>query len=278
MTMKIALLLSVPLISASVFAAATTQSSNTFGLLRVDSTQKQTFVCVPWVAASATGDSPIPITDIIKTANLTPSGNGYEGDELHWYDPSKKSYKSWHLVPGESGAAPVWEATTTISEKGGESGAPAAGTALSRGDAFVLVRQNPTDDNGAAIPFYLLGQVASTSGNVVNTLPQGAYSLLAPPIATSADSFDLNDDTKVTWGTSEGNKPNANDVIIVPDSGVTLNWNAATGKWGTGDRAWDSEQGQIVFQWDENPNTKVKSGCGAWYVNGGVSDVKVYWK
>ena len=268
MTMKIALLLSVPLVSASVFAAATTQSSNTFGLLRVDSTQKQTIVCVPWVGSSANAtDQKIPVTDIVKTANLT------VGDELYWYDPSAGSYKSWHLVAGASGAAPVWEATPTISENGAESGTPAVGTALARGEAFILIRQNP------AVPFYLLGQVANSSGNVENTLVAGAYSLLAPPIATSADSFDLNDDSKVAWGTSGGqNKPNANDVIMIPDSDVTLSWNSDAGKWGTGKRAWDAEQKKIVFQWDEKPNAKIKSGCGAWYVNGGVSDVKVYWK
>lgn len=272
MTMKIALLLSVPLVSASVFAAATTQSSNTFGLLRVDSTQKQTIVCVPWVAASATDDQPIPVTDIVKTANLE------AGDDLYWYDPQNKGYSGWRLEMIEG--LLKWQPMTVVGEGNKISlTAGAADARLARGNAIILVRQNPTDNEGKAKPFYLLGQVASSSGSVENTLVSGAYSLLAPPIATSADSFDLNDNTKVTWGTSGGQyKPNANDVIIVPDSDVTLSWNSATGKWGTGKRTWDDKLKKIVFSWDETPNTKIKSGCGAWYVNGGTSDVKVYWK
>lgn len=266
MTMKIAVLLSVPLFSASVFAAATTQSSNTFGLLRVDSAQAQTIVCVPWVGSSASAtDRKIPVTDIVKTANLTPSDGSYDGDELHWYDPSAGSYKSWHLVPGESGAAPVWEATTTVSETGADSGTSAAGTALARGDAFILVRKSPTDDKGGAKPFYLLGQVAKFSEAVANKLSAGAYSLLAPP-SVAGGTFDLNNATWVT--------PDAKDAIIIPGANVTLGWNESEEKWGTYKMVFKNGEEKEI--WNYNV-AKVPAGCGAWYVSKGKNVVTVTW-
>ena len=260
MTMKIAVLLSVPLISASVFAAATTQSSNTFGLLRVDSTQTQTIVCVPWVAASAADDQNIKVTDIVKTANLT------IGDELYWYDQTAAKYKAWCLVAGQSGAAPTWEAATSVTTTKVALDSAAAETALARGDAFVLVRQNPTV-NGKANPIYLLGQVAKSSEAVANVLPAGAYSLLAPP-SVADGTFDMNNATWVT--------PDAKDAIIIPEANVTLSWNPAEGakKWGTYKMVLKNNQKQQIWNYEV---AKVPAGCGAWYVSKGNSDVTVTW-
>lgn len=261
MTMKIALLLSVPLFSASVFAAATTQSSNTFGLLRVDSTQKQTIVCVPWVGSSANAtDRNIPITDIVKTANLT------LGDELYWYDQTEAKYRAWKLVAGQSGAAPTWEAATSVTTTKVALDSAASDTALARGDAFILVRQNPTDGEGKASPFYLLGQVAKSSEPVANKLPAGAYSLLAPP-SVSDGSFDLND---ATWAT-----PDAKDAILI-GTNVTLSWNPAESvkKWGTYKLVFKNGEEKEIWNYND---AKVPAGCGAWYVSKGKNDVTVTW-
>ena len=272
MTMKIAVLLSVSLFSASVFVAATTQSSNTFGLLRVDSTQKQTIVCVPWVASSAADDQNIKVTDIVKTANLT------VGDELYWYDSAATNYKAWNLVPGGEGKAPKWEAATSVTSAGVNPGTSAENTAVARGNAIILLRQNPTNELGRANSFFLIGQVAQV-GNVENILPKAAvddsdrkipvYSLLAPPFASSADTFDLNG-TGVVW-----DMPNDEDVINIPDRKVTLSWNKTAQKWGVCIPTLNGPD--IVLTWTYD-SAVITSGCGAWYVNGGSSDVKVTWK
>lgn len=254
MTMKIALLLSVPLVSASVFAAATTQSSNTFGLLRVDSAQKQTIVCVPWVASSATDDLPIKVTDIVKTANLT------VGDNLYWYDGAK--YWGWVLQKKQESDEKVWVAANIVEEGDVVAASPGAGIqTLARGNAIILVRQNPAN------PFYLLGQVAK-SGAVASEFPAGAYSLLAPPSA-SATGIDVN---SATWA-----NVNVADQIMFTDSAGksrTLLWNPSAeggAKWGVFKRTVSAPEGTWKY------DVLIAPGCGAWYVNKGENTVTATW-
>ena len=253
--MKIALLLSVPLVSASVFAAATTQSSNTFGLLRVDSAQNQTIVCVPWVGSSASAtDQNIPVTDIVKTANLT------VGDNLYWYDGAK--YWGWVLQKKQESDEKVWVSANIVEEGDVVAASPGADIqTLARGNAIILVRQNP------ASPFYLLGQVAKSTGAVANKLPAGAYSLLAPP-SVSDGKFNLN--TGATWTT-----PNAGDAIVIPDANVSLSWNSEEGKWGVCTQVVLGNQKRKLWNYDK---AEIAAGCGAWYVNGGNAEVTVSWK
>lgn len=235
-------------LAAALPALADVTTANVIGVLRVDSSAAETIVSVPWVATSAAAtDTAIPVTDIVKTANLT------EGDELRYYNSSSGKYQCWELDHG------VWVAAASVAESGNDEAAP-SGATLVRGNAIILVRQNPVDDKGVAKPFYLQGQVAK-SGSQVCTMTRSAtgvaYSLLAPP---TDKSVSLNDGT---WsGVDVG------DYVLV--KGKMLKYN--NGKWGT------YSYENFIEAFAESKDT-IDLGQGAWYVSakGTTSAAKVTW-
>lgn len=176
------------ILSALALAAASTAlavtSSNTFGVLRVDSTTAQTIVSVPWAAA---GGGEVNIADVVKTANL------HNGDKLYYYDTTKKGYRVWELTDGawveaKDAMAPSTDAPT-----------------LARGNAIILERTAPI-----ASCFYLYGQY--TTSSATTECVAGGYTLLAPPTATECNLNNL------TWS-----KVGANDRIGVPNAkGLSL--------------------------------------------------------
>lgn len=263
--MKFATLLSVSMLATvSAFGAATAQSSNTFGVLRVDSKKAQTIVCVPWVATSATDGQAIKVADIVKTANLT------AGDKLYWYNPSEESYSGWILT--EKSGIKVWEPATVVSEGSLSVSAGEDDQTLARGNAIILVRQNPKDEKDNAVPFFLQGQYSS--GAAKSTFAAGAFSLAAPGVA-SASGYDVND---ATWTDVQ-----ENDKLSFTNADgkyVELSWGGATDKWGvkTLTKA-DYLAGKREPTWKacEASERTIPSGCGAWYVNQGKSPVSVQW-
>lgn len=263
--MKFATLLSVSMLATtSVFGAATAESSNTFGVLRVDSKKAQTIVCVPWVATSATDGQAIKVADIVKTANLT------VGDKLYWYDPSKTSYSGWSLI--DQNGIKVWEPATVVSEGDISVSAGADNQTLARGNAIILVRQNPKDKDGNAVPFFLQGQYSA--GAAESTFAAGAFSLAAPGVA-SASGYDVN---SASW---TGVQPNDKLLFRKADGkNAELFWDGPENKWGvkTLTKA-DYLAGQREPTWKacEASERTIPSGCGAWYVNQGESSVSVQW-
>lgn len=186
------------ILSALVMAAATTalavESANTFGVLRVDSSDPVTVVSVPWVGVGST-DGKIAVTDVVKTANLK------AGDELYFYDGS--DYKMWRLT-----AEKQWEIAGT---QNGD--VPSA--SLTRGGAIILKRTTP------ASCFYLYGQYEATAA-AATALPENAYSLIAPPKTDAANGVIALSSAKWTGITSS-------DHIILPN-GNQLDWNGTA--WG----------------------------------------------
>lgn len=161
------------LLTIAAIAAATTalavKSSNTFGILRVDSSAAQTIVSVPWVAA---GGGDINVADVVKTANLN------DGDKLYYYNGS--DYTMWTLTRG------AW---VQAQNESGETPAQS----ISRGGAIILERTNP------GTCFYLYGQYASDVAST--TCVQDGHTLLAP--STTID-FNLNKSGVMT-GTPNAN-------------------------------------------------------------------------
>lgn len=251
-------------VASAVTALADTPaaSDNVFGVLRVDSTSAQTIVSIPW---EAPGGGAIKVKDAIKTANLT------KGDQLYYYDATATtpSYKLWVL--DDNG----WEGAETV--KGGDDGkgivtaSRGGDEELARGGALILVRQNPTKEDGAANPFYLYGQYTSSAAEVNLATPSDigkvAFSLVAPP-KLEGDTIDLNAVT-VTWTGME-----TTDHIILP-SGKLLNWDSSTSTWGErviplgtyGDGEWVTT------------GAKVALGQGVWFKSekGTVAKKSVRW-
>lgn len=252
------------LLSTLAIAAASTalavESSNTFGILRVDSSAAQTIVSIPWEAA---GGGSIKVKDVVKTANLTPESAepAYIGDQLYYYDTSAETpaYKMWHLTStGWEGVASV-EGSKITAAAGGDD-------VLSRGGAIILVRKNPTVTEGEttkANPFYLYGQY--NSGDVTVEVNRNetnpTYTLMAPPKTA--------DNTTVNSGTWTGFKKG--DALILPST-KRLSWND-TNKWSTYEL--DNASGDMRYVAATDP---IPAGEGVWVIVGaGDGKVSVAW-
>lgn len=237
------------LFAAGALSAATSaQSDNVIGVLRVDSTEKQTVVAIPWVAAGVNAGS-IHVTDIVKTSTLT------AGDQLFAYDNENKAYKCWALDANK-----VWQPSQVVTASSvlPAAGTPAADAALTRGNAIVLVRQQPKNPGY----FFVQGQVAA-SGDVENTLPAGVDSLLAPPSATATD---LNDSNAVVWGLGSGD--HTKDRILYKDAnGALRTAKLVEGAW----KVFDTSTREWV-------GAEIPAGQGAWYQNESTEAVTVTWK
>lgn len=253
------------LLTIAAIAAASTalavESSNTFGILRVDSSAAETIVAVPWEGAGATGESAnkILVKDVIKTANLTRGldAQGTNGDQLYYY--ADDSYKTWLLNnEGEWVGARIVMTGKTV-EVGTNS------DTLSRGGALILVRKNPTkivDEETVANPFYLYGQY-TIAGASVKPVANGT-SLIAPP-STAEAGFDLNGD-----GVMTGSTPANGDYIIV-DLGTVLTYNTVEGKkkWSKASTTFDLATGFTTTY--DTTAAVIPSGKGVWYVSTGDS-------
>lgn len=207
--MKNFLMIAVMAMASSVLAV---ESSNTFGILRVDSSAEQTIVSVPWEAA---GGGDINVADIVKTANLT------NGDELYYYSGS--GYIMWRLTNGAWVEAQDEQAQTT-------------GRSIARGGAIILKRTAPI-----ANCFYLYGQYTAAGSSTITAAGSAgkpAYTLLAPP---TTEDTDLN---SKTWKT-----PNSNDIIMLSD-GTTLNYR--NGKWGKLSKTLNPTTGDITETVDQS--------------------------
>lgn len=232
---------------ATAFAA----DDNVFGCLRVDSSDVETIVSVPWIGAGVNGEA-IKVADIVKTANLTPADpteDGYKGDELWWYNPEEGRYYTWKL-----NFERVWESLDVSEQKDDTQ-------ALVRGNAILLIRQNPN------VPFYLYGQVKSSAVGV-QELPSGAQSLIAPPYV---ENTDLNNTEKVVWS-DVGTKDNL--YVPNPDRASAqpfLILNYRNGAWGyTGPKGRVTEDVAVI-----------PAGQGVWFKSGkSVNDTNttVEWK
>jgi len=229
----------------------TPPTSNTFGWMRIDSTNAYTVVAVPWLGC---GGGNVKVADLVKIDNLT------AGDTLYAYESG--TYKAWILQDG------AWTPTTTVaSGKTPAASEPAADAALARGAALWLFRQSPMDGN-AAKPFYVYGQQGEGTVSAP-TLTAGAYNLIANPNATA---FDLNDNGKISGATS-------GDIIQIPgDNGIARIYTFNGTNWGydTFAQAVGLPQGVMV-------RTRVTTGCtiergqGAWYVSKGSSAPTINW-
>lgn len=243
------------ILSALTIAAASTalavESSNTFGILRVDSTAAQTIVSVPWENA---GGGAIKVKDVVKTANLT------VGDKLYYY--ANGSYKMWLLRDGGWEGAQVQKIESDGSTVTAEAGADS--DVLVRGGALILERQDP------AKPFYLYGQYQSSS--VSTECEAGGLTLLASPLTAATD---LN---ACEW-TDVGD----DDCIYVPTALMTLQLNrwpvdnktdlnysaeSSTKVWGV-----KKSTGKISVK-----NATVPAGQGVWYQSKGSAKPSVQWR
>ena len=236
--------------AASAFAD-TVQSSNIFGVLKIDGTSTANLaVCVPWVAAGTGGD--------IKVADIVMASNRETGDVVYYYDATAKNFKAWELQDG------AWTAVSSVSSPSGVTiGETAASQTAARGGALIVHRENATS---FAKPIYLYGQyagAAATTAVAQGTAAAPVISLIAPP-STAAAGYDMNATGKAT--VSAG-LIGANDYIMLSGSSVRYQYKEGAG-WGFyGGDEWNS----ATSQWTRSftAGLVIPAGQGALYVSKG---------
>ena len=238
------LIASLTILATGAALASSVNSEQTFGVLKITSSAKETAISVPWISAGTSGET-IKVKDFVKTSNLS------KDDLLMVYDPSSSSFKCWVL----SAKGGTWEATGT-SYNGVNIPAGSAGDTLQRGQALILVRNDTSDSN-----IYLYGQYRDKS-DVSYVIPRVAgQTTLFAPINVSGSNLNLN---SLTW---DGVQPK--DRIRLQrsdDTVVTLTYKDSTDKWG-----YQSKSGWYTG------DSVLKAGQGAWYttVSGEGTDVDV---
>ncbi len=243
--------------AAGLAMATSVESPNTFGVLKVSSTNAETVVSVPWEAVG-TSDNPIKVKDFVMTSNMT------AGDTLYLYNSSTETYKGWVLT--EEAGVKSWVGLTSVTSIGGKSVSQGGEETLARGQALIICRGNYNNGATPAGEIYLYGQYTST-GVGTYTLAAGKATLFAP-VNTTSLPFYLN-------------RPEASEIA----SGTTV---ACVDTWtnvevGDTIRLQDKKGNSYIVVYNGTswiiPGTDITAaaiiqpGMGAWYMSTGQYDV-----
>ena len=161
--MKKLILTVAALVGVSAFGATIDVAySNIVGVIRVTSPYHNTLVSVPFNAVTFDEGERRAQT----VSNLVQQVNLLSGDRLQLYNSDGDIMYSWRLAEGLWRPVPIWY----YDEEGNychRDPDPADLKRVNLGWAFKLYRQQPVDDNGKALPFYLIGEYVEMSGERV---------------------------------------------------------------------------------------------------------------
>lgn len=228
-------------VASSIALASTVESSNTFGVLKVDTgitngtVTNQYFISVPWKTVGGTLETINP-KELVLPSNLN------KDDRLYVY--SGGSFKPWIVqVQNENteNETKVWAAGGYSDPQGNSYPNPTDGT-VNRGDGIVI--------ETSADAIYLTGQYSED--NTAITLADATdsdnpgYTLLG---AKLAQDYNLN--TQVTWnGATKG------DTILL-NGGKTTTYDGTE---------WSEPDGMGTGA------PVLKAGTGAWYIRYGKGE------
>ena len=227
-------------------------STNTIGVLKVDSVRSQTILAVPWADIGSGED--VAVSDLMRTKTLT------EGDTLYAYDAESGKYKVWELS-----ASKEWEPIAVSTKEDCTPGESAGLATVKRGAGLWLERANPT----AAL--HLVGEVSTSSAtsslvaaSEVGKDGKQGWNVVAPP---SALPYDLNSITPA------GGSFGTYDRIVIPTTGAPKNYTYENGSWGYYSMQPVYRNGvQVGVRSKFNTeDTKIPAGTGFWYLNSGNS-------
>lgn len=254
--MKTMKMVMMGLIAAMATKGLALTSENIFGVLRVDSLQKETIISVPWLNAhTTTKDDPIKVADLVLTSNLS------VGDLLYYYNGTTTfTYDCWQLtedteIPGNK----VWTPATVVTDSWTKITEAAKDKKAARGAALFIVRNTNWADpiylygrytGGAATTQVAAGSIDSKGGS------QRAYTLLAPA---------LPDDVDINAVSMEGT-PNQHDYIQIGIGQQLFYREVSTDVW-----KWCVEKrGRDGVTYDYSARyTTIPHGQGCWYVSCG---------
>ena len=225
-------------------------SITTIGVVRVMSTLTNTVTAVPWgsMTYGTETNAAVMVADVLNPNGLS------KDDAILAYDTQTRGFRSWKHVSGNN-----WESITSVT-KGGLYESSANETCLDQGNAFWLVRSNPSR-NGEPVPFYLIGRY--TGEDYVLGLAGGSaetpgHTLVANP---TFNDVDLN---RLVFVDGEGHAAtpaNGDRIIVQGESGLQTEYFRYNGAWGC--NVITNMRGRIRQVW--TPGGKIPSGTGFWY-------------
>ena len=228
--------------AVSAFADPAEVELGAVGVTTITSSLSNTIVAVSY--DDLAGGSGMVYSNLVKTTNLT------AGDRLVEFRDDV--YTGWVLV--ESDSVKYWkeemEYFQNASGEKSNSSSPTADTVRGAvGTGIWLVRQNPTDENGNAIPFYIYGKPVSNPKTVI---VGGVANLVGNPTAN---------DVQLT--TAILTDATAGDRIEVP-SGIGVLGRQAYTYDKTNNQWWTIDTGSHL---PVNGLPKILAGQGFWYVS-----------
>lgn len=184
--------------------------SSVYGVMRISSSESEVIIAVPFNSAD---DSPINVSNLVLTANLTVD------DDLYYYNGT--DFDAWKLAEG-AGGVKYWQSVGQVDKTQVKTSENPATATLSRGRSLIIRREKTSS------PIYLIGIVPT--GTASTTIAANTKALVAPPF-TGTDTkttIDLNAD--VTWSGVD-----AKDILWVPSSGSSLKqYKYKNGQWKAG--------------------------------------------
>ena len=239
----------------TVAMATTVQSANTFGVMKLNASNKTTILSVPW---DNVGGGAAYVTNIVSTISGITAN-----DVLFWYDSTlnnnKGGFIAW-VATSDGNSHLYWKPSDTTYDDESYSAAEDNKT-LARSGTLIISRSNTTD------PIYLTGQLGTTSDTTTiacGTRESPVYSLIAPSASTNVY---LN---AVAWtNAADGDEISyGNTVFTYKDS----KWH---GKVAGSSITVDNETFTV---YDDTTDVYLPAGQGAWYKSiGGSNDVTVTW-
>ena len=265
--MKKQIVTACALIASVAAFAASVQSDNTFGVLKVastatDSASGQLIIPVPW--ENVGGGAVVATNYVLSTGRKS-------GDKLYWYDNSLETpaYKVWAI---ETNGGPWVPATTySIGETVYNVAAPAVGQSIKRGQAVILGLVKGSTDS-----VYLSGQYNADSVKVEICGPTEAdaaklsrvSTLIAPSTVSDVDVNTLTFYTKE----NETYTPVSDKTVLKNDyirlaNGTTFTYSASLASWYK-----EGDGGTPITD-----GLTIPAGQGAWYSRGNVGSIYVQW-
>lgn len=240
--------------AVSAFADPTEVELGEVGVTAITTSFSNAIVAVSY--DDLAGGSGMIVSNFVKTTNLT------EGDQLAVFSnrtDTGGTYDTWVLRKNGSNVL-YWEKNAKTYTVGSDgqlvegTGVPASGITNAVGTGIWLVRQNPTDKDRNAIPFYIYGKPVDSE---VSTAISGKWTLLGNPKQAAAKPTI----TDMANG----------DTIQMPTERGMLNvytYNKSLGKW----TYWNESNEPA-----DTDAPEVPAGLGFWYVSTGEDSVTVEW-
>ena len=245
------------------------RSSNTHGVVKVETTSTNVLIAVPWTFYTPTSAvvTNLPVDHLVWPKNLD------DGDLLLLLTEQShvdKSYQTWTLVrepaaakggtPGEEPAS--WVASKTVQTDPSDMLKAADTLAdqdeeILRGVGLWLVRKNPKDSDGKWKPVYLYGQYATGPATVTYTSDstKAKSVMVAHPCC---QTLSVNDD--MVWDGVA-----ADDTLEIPNGSDAPNlalWDAKSSKWYFSMAVRSGRTLKTMKSYD----ISVPAGHGFWYV------------